>query len=74
MWVVQKSTGHRNRSCGLGLLSNFALEPAGRRSLSAAAQRERWAVEGRWIGFQPAEWISFRAAPAGGNTWHSWFF
>jgi hypothetical protein len=30
--------------------------------------------EGRWISFWPAEWISFRAAPAGGNAWHSWFF
>ena len=30
--------------------------------------------EGRWISFRPAEWISFRAAPAGGNAWHSWFF
>ena len=23
---------------------------------------------------QESRWISFRAAPAGGNAWHSWFF
>ena len=61
VWVT------RDEADGALLASRTAREP---RSSSPVSGRQ----EGRWISFWPAQGISFRAAPAGGNSWHSWFF
>jgi hypothetical protein len=52
----------------LGNGADAALSCAVRDSFATLGRQE-----GRWISFRPAEWIGLRAAPAGGNPWHSWF-